>query len=334
MEDRWIVYCHIHIDSGRRYVGLTKKTMERRWERHVQDASQNRGRGCSHFWAAIRKYGPSAFSHEVLEVCDTLEAANAAEERWIDKLGTLDPEKGFNLIRGGGSQPHPVRNPWDRPDYREANAGRNVRHILTSEARERQKASLRSPESRAKRSALAKESLARPETVERRRLMREDPSYAASISSSLKKSLADPSVRAAMSSRTAALRQDPDYREKLASAHSAAMASPDVRAKFSASSRAAWSDPSKTIGMTGRHLSDETKARIGAKSLGRRHTPESVERQRHLYLLRSSLCRFCASVIDGKRSCIRGRVCCLLCRSMQDLGLASFLRPDGSLILV
>ena len=27
------------------------------------------GKGCTHFWNAIRKYGKDAFTHEVLEVC-------------------------------------------------------------------------------------------------------------------------------------------------------------------------------------------------------------------------------------------------------------------------
>lgn len=70
---------------------------------------------------AIRKYGPDAFSHEVLEVCDSLESANAAEARWIAHFETCDPAKGFNLQKGGSHVPHPIRNPWDRPEYRSAN---------------------------------------------------------------------------------------------------------------------------------------------------------------------------------------------------------------------
>lgn len=309
---------------------MTKKTMLQRWNQHVYTSEAVSKRGWSHFANAIRRYGKDAFSHKVLETCDTLEAANSAEERWIEELGTRDPEKGFNVMKGGAHIPHPVRNPWDRPEFRAANAGLNVRHILTPEAREKQKASLRSPESKSKRSAQAKASMSSPETVEKRRLMREDPAYKSSISSSLKTTLSDPSVRAEMSSRTVALHQDPSYKEKVSVPHSAAMASPDVRAKLSASSRRAWSDPTRMIGMTGRRLSDETKAKISAASTGRRHTPESVEEQRRLYLQRSSTCRFCASPIEGKRSCIVGRVCCLPCRSLQSLGLVSFLRPDGS----
>ena len=119
MSKKWTIYCHIHVESGRRYVGLTSRTMERRWTDHVSQAMRSKG-GRWHFPNAIRKYGKDAFSHEILEIVMlSLEDANAAEERWIEKLQTRDPEKGFNLAKGGHHVPHPIRrNPWSRPEYR------------------------------------------------------------------------------------------------------------------------------------------------------------------------------------------------------------------------
>jgi hypothetical protein len=114
----WTIYCHIHIDSGRRYIGLTKRTMERRWSDHICAAKRSKG-GRWHFPNAIRQYGKNAFSHEVLEVCETLEAANEAEIKWIDHFNSRDPRFGFNLAPGGEHIPHLKKNPWDRPGYRE-----------------------------------------------------------------------------------------------------------------------------------------------------------------------------------------------------------------------
>ncbi len=115
----WTIYCHTHVESGRRYVGLTSQTMERRWASHVTKAKSSRG-GRWHFPNAIRRYGPEAFSHEVLEVCHDLEVANLAEESWIELFDTRNPEKGFNIAKGGQHTPHPIRkNPWDDPGYRE-----------------------------------------------------------------------------------------------------------------------------------------------------------------------------------------------------------------------
>ncbi len=116
---RYTIYCHTHIESGRRYIGLTKLTMMKRWNQHLANAKAKQGKGCAHFWAAIRLYGKDAFSHEVLEICLTLEEANIREEYWIEHFKTRDPAFGFNLAPGGSHIPHPVRNPMDRPDFRE-----------------------------------------------------------------------------------------------------------------------------------------------------------------------------------------------------------------------
>ena len=105
---KWTIYCHTHVESGRRYIGLTKKTMLFRWNQHVQNSKRKQGKGCFHFWNAIRKYGPDAFSHEVLEVCTSIEAANEAEAAWIESFTTRDPQFGFNLAKGGDHKPQVV----------------------------------------------------------------------------------------------------------------------------------------------------------------------------------------------------------------------------------
>lgn len=115
---KFTIYCHTHIESGRRYIGLTSRTMERRWSQHVCQSRRAKGKN-AHFANAIRKYGKDAFSHEVLEVHSTLEEANAAEIRLIDEFRTRDPEFGFNLAKGGGYKPDVARrNPWNDPSYR------------------------------------------------------------------------------------------------------------------------------------------------------------------------------------------------------------------------
>lgn len=115
----WTIYCHTHVESNRRYIGLTKKTMMFRWNQHVSNAQNKHGKGCAYFWNSIRKYGKDAFSHEVLEICDTLEEGNIAEQKWIKFYDSRNPEKGFNLMKGGEHIPHPIRkNPWNNPEYR------------------------------------------------------------------------------------------------------------------------------------------------------------------------------------------------------------------------
>lgn len=117
-EKRWTIYCHTHIATGRRYIGLTVKTMEQRWHQHASQAKYSIG-GHYHFANAIRKYGKDAFSHEVLEVHTDLDEANLAEEWFIRLFRTRDLRYGFNLVKGGKHTSHSVRNPWDRPEFRE-----------------------------------------------------------------------------------------------------------------------------------------------------------------------------------------------------------------------
>ncbi len=100
-KPKWTIYCHTHTESGRKYVGQTRTTWQRRWRSHQRYAESGAAGAPSHIINAIRKYGASAFSCEVLEVCSSLAEANDAEARWISLLCTQDPVKGFNIRSGG-----------------------------------------------------------------------------------------------------------------------------------------------------------------------------------------------------------------------------------------
>lgn len=330
---RWTIYCHTHIESGRRYVGLTQRMWQERWRGHIHLA---KFRATTHFARAIRKYGKEAFSHEVLEVCHSLDVANLAEECWIELFETRDPEKGFNLAKGGASQPHPIRdNPWDRPEYREK-ASKNIVHCLTPEAREKQLASLRSPESKAKRSALTTASMARPEVIAKRRVFQDDPEYRRMISETTKAGLADPAVREKVSAGVREVWKRPEVREKILARVKATISTPESRVRRSESTKKSWRDPETRARRMEAFRADaarpEKKALLSKASLGRHHTAESVELQRQLYLQRSCICKFCGSPIEGKRTCIKGRVACFGCYGLHKAGLANFLRPGGSFL--
>ena len=186
---RWTIYCHTHIATGRRYVGLTSQTMERRWASHCAKAKSAKG-GRWHFPNAIRKYGKDAFSHEVLEVCYDLEVANLAEKCWIDLFETRDPTKGFNLAKGGSHTPHPIRkNPWDRPEFRE----KALANLASANARA----------THSGRSTRSKEVNSRPEVR-------------AKMSAATSKQFASPESRQKQAELVSSFHQDPELREKLA----------------------------------------------------------------------------------------------------------------------
>ena len=124
-----------------------------------------------HFPNAIRKYGKDAFTHRVLEICNSVEEANVAEKAWIESFSTQNPEFGFNTARGGAHTPHPVKNPWDRPEFREKHTPISIANMKKAHepaAHAKQLTSMRSPDSVAKRSAHFVETHAKPESKAKR----------------------------------------------------------------------------------------------------------------------------------------------------------------------
>ncbi len=94
------VYLHTS-PSGKAYVGMTSRGMRHRWNLHVHAARKG---GRSVFHRAIRKYGPEAFTHEVLERMTTEAGALQAERLWVARLGTFGP-RGYNRSAGGEGAP-------------------------------------------------------------------------------------------------------------------------------------------------------------------------------------------------------------------------------------
>lgn len=96
---KFTIYCHTNKVNGKPYVGQTVDSMEGRWKEHLSAAKKNRGSRI--FGHAIRKYGPDAFGHEVLDVVDTQAEADLAEVKWIGLKKSRSPH-GYNLALGGG----------------------------------------------------------------------------------------------------------------------------------------------------------------------------------------------------------------------------------------
>lgn len=226
---RWTIYCHTHIDSGRRYVGQTKEPWERRWSRHLYDA---RAGGTRFYFAnALRKYGANAFAHSVLEVCESQELANEAEGAWIEAFSARDPAFGFNRKRGGNQGPHFVtKNPWDRAEYRDKMASVTGRFSDPSTQRPLMRASQesrRTPESRARRSAASKATHNTPE-------------YLARASALSREIHARPGVREKLCRSARAKLTNETYLAKRAALPPR---SAESRAKMAAAMKAKWADP-------------------------------------------------------------------------------------------
>lgn len=87
------IYIHT-APNGKKYVGQTCQRLERRW-RNGHGYCRN-----SHFARAIEKYGWGNFRHEVVQLCETLEEANAVEKALIKEYRTNEVEYGYNISGG------------------------------------------------------------------------------------------------------------------------------------------------------------------------------------------------------------------------------------------
>lgn len=95
------IYVHTS-PSGKQYVGYTGVGWRVRWNQHVHHARKGEDTA---FYRALRKYGPDAFTHEVLDRLYTAEGAQAAERAWIRELESQ--VKGYNSTAGGDGNPNP-----------------------------------------------------------------------------------------------------------------------------------------------------------------------------------------------------------------------------------
>ena len=89
------VYIHENKTNGKRYVGLTSRKPEYRWNQGLAYRSNQ------HFTDAIKKYGWDGFIHTVVKDGLTKEEACELERELIDKYKTTDREFGYNKSIGG-----------------------------------------------------------------------------------------------------------------------------------------------------------------------------------------------------------------------------------------
>jgi group I intron endonuclease len=129
-----LVYCIKNLNTGKKYVGFTKHTTDRRFNQHKQAAAAG---SQYQLHQSIRKHGIEAFSIEVLEEV-TEENQSLREQYWIETLNTF--YKGYNMTLGGEGTKGIKRNLFgqNNPMYGkkhsvssiEKNRKSNLEHIL------------------------------------------------------------------------------------------------------------------------------------------------------------------------------------------------------------
>jgi group I intron endonuclease len=152
--------------SGKRYVGVTVRSVEKRWRQHMKDSQ----RGNLAIHAAIRKYSPEAFEVKTLAQVEDSEMFEL-EKRAIAALGTKAP-LGYNLTDGGeGGLPGFTHSEETRRRLSEAKLGRS----LTDEHKEKLRAAKlgtrRGPHSEETKAKIGAASAGRLHSAESKRKM-------------------------------------------------------------------------------------------------------------------------------------------------------------------
>lgn len=91
--------------SGKSYIGISSKTMDARWHKHVEHAMGKRDAGA--LYNALRKYGPENFIREQLVECDDWETLCQMEIEAIQTHNTFSPS-GYNITFGGEGTLGPI----------------------------------------------------------------------------------------------------------------------------------------------------------------------------------------------------------------------------------
>ena len=148
------------------YVGMTKRTLNRRFNEHKSSARKIKG--CVVLSRSMKKHGIDNFKIELLEDLGetTKDKANEAEIRWIAELNSIAPN-GLNVSKGGQLNADPT--PEQRERLSELASKRYLDHPeLREVSRKRAEVSLNNPDSIAKSQATLKR-------------LREDPAWVADV---------------------------------------------------------------------------------------------------------------------------------------------------------
>ena len=100
------IYKFTLIDTNRTYIGQTIQTPNRRRLEHIADSRYTPH--THNFHNALRKYGVSNFTFEVVATASTLEQLNELEQQFIEQYNSIN--NGFNIRNGGDNKTHNIES--------------------------------------------------------------------------------------------------------------------------------------------------------------------------------------------------------------------------------
>lgn len=118
------LYLVTNTHNGKRYVGITRFSVRKRWLQHLQAARNPKAYGG--LLSALRKYGPDAFTMEVIGHSDDWDTLKAMEQQAIQDYNTYAPNgQGYNLTLGGDGNLGYIPSPEQKAAMSARMQGRN-----------------------------------------------------------------------------------------------------------------------------------------------------------------------------------------------------------------
>lgn len=208
--------------NNKAYIGQTINKPENRWKEHQRISKNTDNPDFSYIHSAIRKYGASCFTFEVIDKANTKEELDAKEKQYISSLNTLVPN-GYNISSGGQfSKIIPESSRKKISESKKGPKNPNYGKVLTQEEREFHRQVMlkkySDPEERLKNGQRMKEVWSRPGYKEKMHAIRinqfteEDKKKIGAKSRSMWN---DPDFRKKMSDKKKKLWADPEFRNKM-----------------------------------------------------------------------------------------------------------------------
>lgn len=210
----FLAYLVTNTVNGKRYVGITTKTIATRWASHKKGARDGIRFPLP---SAIRKHGPDAFTVEPIACAQSWEDLCSVERALIAQWGTFWSDgNGYNATRGGDGSPGHLLTDTQRKRMGDMNRGRKRDPAAVARTAEANRGRKRTIETRTRMSEAARSRGPNPPPTDVARARMSAASKARWRSGGFagRRIAHDDATRAVIGEASRAIWQDPAYREK------------------------------------------------------------------------------------------------------------------------
>lgn len=129
-----LVYMIENRINGKKYVGITKRSLQERLKGHCRKASREKAASDSYVCRAIHKHGIKNFEITQIDSAQSIDELYVKEKQWISSLGTYG-KTGYNQTLGGEGTHGRFHSDQTKAKIRE----KAIERFTHTEAREKQR---------------------------------------------------------------------------------------------------------------------------------------------------------------------------------------------------